>query len=70
MMGHSTKKMIDGVYGRSRKGQIDERERILDCPGDDFLSLEELKSAFPGRYQKKMAEPVIPSQIAKKLTLP
>jgi hypothetical protein len=31
----------------------------------DFLSLEELKTAFPDRYQKKMSEPAIPPQMAK-----
>ena len=59
LMGHSTKKMVDEVYGLYRQGLVDEREQILDYLGDDFLSLEELKTAFPDRYQKKMAVPAI-----------
>ena len=55
LMGHSTKKMIDEVYGKYRKGLIDEREKILDYMGEDFLALEELKTYFPERYQKAMA---------------
>ena len=65
LMGHSTKKMIDEVYGFYRKGLIDEQQKILDYLGDDFLALEELRTAFPDRYRQKMAMPVIPSQIAE-----
>jgi integrase len=65
LMGHSTKKMIDEVYGKYRKGLIDERERILDYLGEDFLSVEELKTAFPERYQRKVSVPVIPPRITK-----
>jgi integrase len=33
---------------------VDERERILDYLGDDFLALEELRTFFPDRYKKAM----------------
>ena len=65
LMGHSTKKMIDEVYGAYRKGLIDERQMILDYLGDDFLALEEMRTAFPERYQKMMALPIIPLHIAE-----
>ncbi|QEM67402.1 tyrosine-type recombinase/integrase [Geobacter sp. FeAm09] len=65
LMGHSTKKMIDEVYGRYRKGLVEERQEILDYLGDDFLALEELRTAFPERYRQKMALPAIPLQIAE-----
>ncbi len=65
LMGHSTKKMVDEVYGQYRQGLVEERERILEYLGEDFLSLEELKTAFPSRYEKKMVVPMIPQQIAK-----
>ena len=65
LMGHSTKKMIDEVYGCYRKGLINERQGILDYLGDDFLALEELRTAFPERYRQRMAVPIIPPQIAK-----
>ena len=65
LMGHSTKKMIDEVYGCYRKGLINERQGILEYLGEDFLALEELRTAFPERYRQKMALPVIPLQIAK-----
>ncbi|WP_243374408.1 DUF3596 domain-containing protein [Geotalea sp. SG265] len=55
LMGHSTKKMIDEVYGAYRQGLVDEKENILNFLGEDFLALEELKLAFPERYQRKMA---------------
>jgi integrase len=64
LMGHSNKKMIDEVYGTYRNGLVDEREAILVYLGEDFLALEELKLAFPERYQRKMALPTIPTQIA------
>lgn len=54
LMGHSTKKMIDEVYGNYRQGLVDEREMILDYLGEDFLALEELRTYFPDRYQKAM----------------
>jgi integrase len=65
LMGHRNKKMIDEVYGKYRQGLVDERELILDYLGEDFLNLEELKTAFPDRYQKKMSLPIILAQIAK-----
>jgi len=65
LMGHNTKKMIDEVYGKYRKGLVDERERILDYLGEDFLSVEELKTSFPERYRRKMSVPAIPLHIAK-----
>jgi integrase len=49
LMGHSTKKMIDEVYGVYRQGLVDEREKTLDYLGEDFLSLEEMKTFFPER---------------------
>jgi integrase len=55
LMGHSTKKMIDEVYGRYRQGLVDEKEAILDYLGEDFLALEELKTTFPERYRSRMA---------------
>jgi len=55
LMGHATKKMIDEVYGKYRKGLVEEREAILDYLGEDFLGLEELKIAFPERYKARMA---------------
>lgn len=54
LMGHSTKKMIDEVYGFYRNGLIEERQQILDYLGEDFLALEEIRTAFPERYQRKM----------------
>lgn len=65
LMGHSTKKMIDEVYGFYRKGLIDERQKILDYLGEDFLALEELRTAFPDRYRQRMTVPAIPPEIAK-----
>ena len=65
LMGHSTKKMVDEVYGAYRQGLVDERERILDYLGEDFLSLEELKVAFPDRYRLRMAITVPVSKKAK-----
>jgi integrase len=53
-MGHSTKKMIDEVYGSYRQGLVDEKEAILDYLGEDFLALEELKTTFPERYRSMM----------------
>lgn len=55
LMGHSTKKMIDEVYGKYRQGLVDERELILDYLGEDFLALEELRTYFPDRYRERMA---------------
>jgi integrase len=54
IMGHSSNKMIDEVYGDYRKGLVEEREQILDFLGEDFLALEELKITFPERYRQKM----------------
>lgn len=65
IMGHSTKEMVDRVYGTYRQGLIEERTAILDYLGDDFLALEELRTAFPERYQRKMAVPPIQPQTAK-----
>lgn len=65
LMGHSTKKMIDEVYGSYRKGLIEERQLILDYLGEDFLALEELRSAFPDRYRQRMAFPVVGPEIAE-----
>lgn len=56
LMGHSTKKMVDEVYGRYRDGLIEEKEKILEYFGEDFLALEELKLSFPERYRRIMAE--------------
>jgi integrase len=69
LMGHSTKKMIDEVYGTYRKGLINERQEIMDYLGDDFLALEELRTAFPDRYQKAMVLPIIAPKIAEAPTL-
>jgi integrase len=55
LMGHSTKKTIDEVYGSYRQGLVEERERILDYLGEDFLALEELKTFFPERYRIRMS---------------
>ena len=55
LMGHSTKKMIDEVYGKYRQGLVDEREQILSYLGEDFLALEELRTAFPELYGRRMA---------------
>lgn len=65
LMGHSTKKMVDEVYGRYRNGLIDEKQGILDYLGEDFLALEELRIAFPERYQRRLGLAVTPSQIAE-----
>ncbi len=54
MMGHSTKKMVDEVYGQYRKGLVEESQKILDYLGEDFLALEEMRTFFPERYEKKM----------------
>jgi len=54
LMGHSTKKMIDEVYGSYRQGLVDEKEAILDYLGEDVLALEELKTAYPERYRRQM----------------
>lgn len=54
LMGHSTKKMIDEVYGKYRQGLVEERQRILDYLGEDFLALEELRTHFPERYRQRM----------------
>ena len=56
LMGHSTKKMIDEVYGQYRQGLVEEREKILDYLGEDFLALEELRTHFPDRYRERMAD--------------
>lgn len=69
LMGHSTKKMIDEVYGVYRKGLIEEQQMILDYLGEDFLALEELRTAFPERYRSKMVAPVIPPHITEAPTL-
>lgn len=69
LMGHSTKKMIDEVYGDYRKGLIEEQQLILDYLGEDFLALEELRTAFPDRYRAKMVAPVIPPHITEAPTL-
>lgn len=55
IMGHADKSMIDRVYGNYRDGLVDEREQILDYFGESFLSLEELKVAFPHRYAARLA---------------
>lgn len=55
LMGHSTKKMVDEVYGSYRHGLVEEKEGILNYLGEDFLALEELRTAFPERYQRRMA---------------
>lgn len=55
LMGHSTKKMIDEVYGKYRQGLVEEREQILDYLGEDYLALEELRTYFPERYRRRMA---------------
>jgi integrase len=55
LMGHSTKKMVDEVYGKYRQGLVEERGKILDYLGEDFLALEELKIFFPERYRERMA---------------
>ena len=57
LMGHSTKKMVDEVYGKYRKGLVEERQAILDYMGEDFLALEELRITFPERYQQKTCLP-------------
>lgn len=54
LMGHCDKTMIDRVYGRYRKGLVEEKEQILSYLGEDFLALEELKVSFPERYQALM----------------
>jgi integrase len=38
-MGHNTRKMVNEVYGKYRKGLVEERERILEFMGEDFLAL-------------------------------
>jgi integrase len=58
LMGHSTKQMVDEVYGKYRPGLVDERERILDYLGEDFLAEEELRIFFPERYQRRIAKAV------------
>uniref|UniRef100_A0A831UEV1 DUF3596 domain-containing protein n=1 Tax=Geobacter metallireducens TaxID=28232 RepID=A0A831UEV1_GEOME len=65
LMGHSTKKMVDEVYGSYRQGLVEERERILDYLGEDFLALEELKLAFPERYHRRMASTAPSPETAK-----
>lgn len=50
--------MVDEVYGKYRKGLVEERQAILDYLGEDFLDLEELRVTFPERYQSKMGLPV------------
>jgi len=55
LMGHSTKKMVDDVYGKYRQGLVDERNPILEYLGEDFLAVEELKIYFPDRYRDAMA---------------
>lgn len=54
LMGHCDKTMIDRVYGQYRKGLVDEKEKILNYLGEDFLALEELKVSFPERYNALM----------------
>ena len=56
LMGHANKQMIDSVYGNYRKGLVEERPRILDFLGEDFLLLEEMKSYFLDRYQRIAGE--------------
>lgn len=70
LMGHSTKKMIDEVYGSYRQGLVEERERILDYLGEDFLALEEMKLAFPERYRRRMATTEPAHETAKAPGLP
>jgi len=55
LMGHCNKEMIDRTYGHYRQGLVDEREKILDYLGEDFLALEELRTYFPDRYRERMA---------------
>ena len=55
LVGHSTKKMIDEVYGKYRHGLIEERERILEYLGEDYVALEELRTHFPERYRRRMS---------------
>jgi integrase len=53
LMGHCDKKMIFGTYGDYRSGLVDERQKILDYLGEDFLAEEELRTAFPERIRVK-----------------
>lgn len=39
-----------------RHGLMNEKEKILNFLGEDFLALEELKMAFPERYRQRMAD--------------
>ncbi|MCP6658037.1 hypothetical protein NL521_29310, partial [Klebsiella pneumoniae] len=64
------KKMIDEVYGSYRQGLVEERERILDYLGEDFLALEEMKLAFPERYRRRMATTEPAHETAKAPGLP
>ena len=44
---------------------MDERERILNFLGEDFLSIEELRTYFPDRYRKRMSIAVKSPEIEK-----
>ena len=55
------------IYGPYRQGLVDERQQILDYLGNDFLSLEELRTAFPERYRQRMALPAEPDTTTKAL---
>jgi integrase len=55
LMGHCNKDMVDRTYGKYRQGLVEEREKILDYLGEDFLALEELRTYFPDRYRARMA---------------
>jgi integrase len=57
--------MIDERYGTYRKRLIEDRQQILEYLGEDFLALEELRTAFPDRYQKKMALLIIQTHTEK-----
>lgn len=52
-----------------RKGLIEKQQMILDYLGEDFLALEELRTAFPDRYRAKMVAPVISPHITEAPTL-
>lgn len=65
LMGHSTKQMVDEVYGAYRHGLVGEKQRILDYLGEDFLSLEELRTEFPERYRMRIALPDASLQTTK-----
>lgn len=54
LMGHCNKNMVDRTYGHYRQGLVDEREKILDYLGEDFLAIEEPRTYFPDRYRERM----------------